>query len=98
MLQTSGGLVHIAAPAQSGLDAEITLVGYRQYAENQVPRGENSGATLRHRNSVTSIKSLGRWNGAALDLTEPVPPGDGLAVIIQAPDQGAILGGGWFGN
>jgi hypothetical protein len=97
-LERTDGRVRIKASAQGGLDADITLVGYLKYAENQVPRGENSGTTLRHRNSVTSIKSLGRWNGTTLDLTEELPPGDGVAVILQAPGQGAIVGGGWAGN
>lgn len=89
------GKITITSPAQTGIDAELLLVGYIKHTQNSIPAGENAGTEGIHRNSVIAIKPLGAWNGGALHLSEDAPQGDGIAVIAQRPGSGVILGAGW---
>lgn len=78
-----------AAPA-AGLD--VWLVRYDPN-EVKVPvhAGENSGRTLPHKNVVHDLVRLGHWRGQALDLPiAPAPTGLRTAILLQAPDGGAI--------
>ena len=86
----------ISLPETGNIHARILLVGYQKQSSNAVPRGENAGAQLVHRNSVTSIISLGDWHGAALKLSKELPAGDGVALLIQSSDTGEILGAAWL--
>lgn len=95
-LQKSGGKLVIHAAEQKGVSADVILLGYIRQSHNEVPRGENAGSTLHHRNSVISIEALSPWNGGALDAAVPLPKGDGVAVLLQQPGSGAILGAGWL--
>ena len=56
-----------------------------------VPRGENAGRTLGHRNVVKRLVRLGGWNGGAIKLA--LPPSEGLsrAVLVQTRGVGPIL-------
>lgn len=69
----------------------VLLVGFDRQRTTAVGRGENSGRTLIESNIVRSIREIGAWRGAALDLSEAVPAGEDAAVILQAAD-GSILG------
>lgn len=91
----TGGKVTITAAAQTGIEAELLLVGYIKHTQNSIPAGENAGTQGIHRNSVIAVKPLGAWQGGALNLSEDAPQGDGIAVIAQRPGSGAILGAGW---
>jgi hypothetical protein len=55
----------------------------------RVARGENAGRTLAHRNVVRRLATLGGADGAA-DWRLPLPPGQQLAVWMEAAD-GAVL-------
>jgi hypothetical protein len=79
-----------AAPARA---ADVWLVRYDPRIENvPVSRGENAGRTLPHKNVVRSLTRIGTWNGAAASF--PIPqdePGLDTAILLQAPNGGAIL-------
>lgn len=89
------GKLRILGAAKATIDSDLLLVGYLRHSKNKVERGENAGTVAEHRNSVVSIQSLGKWNGAAMDRTEDLPQGDGYAVLVQAGAYGPIIGGGW---
>jgi hypothetical protein len=62
--------------------------------EVSVPRGENAGRTLAHRNVVRRLVRLGEWNGAAERLALPASGGLARAVLVQRRGVGAILAAG----
>ena len=73
---------------------DIWEVRFISHAITPVGAGENGGRTLESVNNVTSIKQLGdmvRKDGS-FTLTPPQAPDDGLAVIVQEPGPGRILG------
>ena len=71
--------------------AKVLLVGFDPVHQTQIGRGENSGRTLLESNIVRSLKPIGAWSGASLDLHAQTPPGQSFAVLLQA-DNGRILG------
>jgi len=89
-VQIDVGVLDRAAPS------DVVLVAYRRSAVTAIGRGENSGRTLTEFNIVRAIRTLGSWDGrrqqyrAALDSL----PGDAtdVAVLVQPPGQGAIIG------
>ena len=95
-LKITDGKLNVTLPVTSNVNANLLIVGYQKYASNAVPRGENSGTILTHRNSVTNIIPLGQWHGDALNMTKDRPSGDGVAVLIQSSDKGEIIGAGWL--
>lgn len=56
-----------------------------------IRRGENGGRTLEEANVVRSVRSIGAWEGSALHLSEKLPEGEDVAVLVEAPD-GRIVG------
>lgn len=73
--------------------ATVWLVDYDPRAQAvAIGAGENSGRTLVHRNVVTGLVPLGRWQGAALTLALP-PARAGLrrAVLVQQDRAGPIV-------
>jgi hypothetical protein len=78
------------APAHA---ADVWLVRYDPRIENvPVQRGENEGRTLPHKNVVRSLTRIGAWNGSAQNIAVPqAEPGLATAVLLQAPNGGAIL-------
>lgn len=89
-LKRSGDGVSVAVGAGSG-NARILLVGFDHQRVTPIGRGENRGRTLTESNIVRSVRDLGAWSGAALDLSQKTPEGEDAAVILQAED-GRILG------
>ncbi len=71
---------------------EVLLVRFIRRQTTAVAAGENSGRVLDDANAVKGLATLGTWDGSAVDFPiEPPASGDGLAVLVQAPD-GRILG------
>jgi hypothetical protein len=71
---------------------EIVLVRFLQRRTTDVGAGENSGRIARDFNGVQSLTTLGAWDGSRLSVAiEPPAAGEGLAVLVQAPD-GHMLG------
>jgi hypothetical protein len=71
---------------------EIVLVRFVQRRTTPVGAGENTGRIANDFNGVQSLTPLGAWDGSSLRFPiEPPAAGEGLAVIVQAPD-GHMLG------
>jgi hypothetical protein len=85
-----------AAPGLQGLPATVWLVVFDRQQVTPVAKGENAGATLTDHNIVRELRAIGRWSGAAdeltLDIDEATMTGKGCAVIVQGDDAGPILG------
>ncbi|MCX8508278.1 MAG: DUF1223 domain-containing protein [Rhodobacteraceae bacterium] len=95
MLSRKGKQVRVQAttskPFPNG--ASIELVHYIPSASVDIERGENSGRRILYANVVTSWTSVGQWDGSApLDMAVNAPGGLPVAVVIQEPGPGAILG------
>jgi len=79
------------------VEAEIVLLRYHRKEQQVIGRGENGGRTLDYHNIVHERRVLGRWRGeaASFDIPKPEDPSSsGLAVLVQARNQGPILGAG----
>ncbi|HTQ34080.1 MAG TPA: DUF1223 domain-containing protein [Stellaceae bacterium] len=77
-----------AAPRGAG----VLVARYVLTHTTQVRGGENAGRSATDTNAVTSLTMIGDWNGQA--ATFPIQPpaeGEGLAILVQAPD-GRFLG------
>ena len=71
---------------------EIVLVRFAQRRTTHVGAGENTGRIANDFNGVETLTTLGAWDGSALSFPiEPPATGEGLAVLVQAPD-GHMLG------
>ncbi len=71
---------------------EIVLVRFAQRRTTHVGAGENTGRIANDFNGVETLTTLGAWDGSAQRLEiEPPAAGEGLAVLVQAPD-GHMLG------
>ena len=71
---------------------EVTLVRFVRHRTTEIAAGENGGRTAEDVNGVETLASLGTWDGTRQNFAiEPAAPGDGLAVLLQAPD-GRMLG------
>jgi hypothetical protein len=91
-LAVSGGHVVIGSQASPPAGLDIWLMRYDpRQVEVPVRTGENAGRTLAHKNVVHDLVRLGVWKGEALDLPiARAPAGQRTAVLLQAPDGGAI--------
>lgn len=70
--------------------AEFFVVTFRDAAETAVKGGENQGRMLNSAHLVTGFEPI------AAGIRFPFPaPGEGCAVIVQAENQGPILGGAY---
>ena len=81
--------VTIGAGAGRG---SVLVVHFTQKRTTRVAGGENVRRTLQDANGVEALASLGSWNGSTLSFAiEPPAAGEGIAVLVQAPD-GRMLG------
>jgi len=77
-----------AAPA----GAQVLLARYALSRTTAVTGGENAAHTASDSDGVETLATLGAWDGAPRSFPiEPPAVGEGLAVLVQAPD-GTILG------
>ncbi|TAN58596.1 MAG: DUF1223 domain-containing protein [Magnetospirillum sp.] len=80
----------------AGVPAEITVVAYSGETETRVARGENAGRTLKDYSIVRAVYPLGNWDGSAktvrLDLSALPDSASTVAVLVQGPGQGRMLG------
>ena len=94
------GSVRIAlAAAKLESPADITLFIYDRRHTTPIARGENNGRRIENFNVVRHFETIDRWNGAAHTWTVPAgrfQPEQGIAVLVQAPDQGPVIGAGKF--
>lgn len=92
-----GGGVTISAQARSVLDyaADVQIVRYLEEATVEIMAGENAGREITYRNIVTDWIVLDAWDGAApfsYTVSEALPEGTGMAVLVQEQGLGPILG------
>ncbi len=89
-LQVSG----IAPSPREPFDAYV--VGYLPRAVTPIKRGENAGRTLTEVNVVRTIRKIGSSRDAKPEWRLPLDslPKDAerLAILLQSPSSGAILG------
>ncbi|MBS0539812.1 MAG: DUF1223 domain-containing protein [Proteobacteria bacterium] len=87
--------IKLAPFAFEGDPAEIILAVYDPRHATPVPRGENTGRTLDNFNVVRRLETVAKWKGTAASWTVPADrfkAGQGIAVLVQHADQGAMLG------
>jgi hypothetical protein len=71
---------------------EVVLVRFLRHRTTEVAAGENAGRALSDTNGVESLTTLGAWDGSKREFPiEPPAAGEGLAILVQAPD-GHMLG------
>ena len=98
------GTADIRVPAgtsPSESRGELWIGFYDSAVKTEVRAGENRGETIVNANIVRTYKRIGYWAGGALkkhvDLKALGAKGrDGCVVILQAPNNGAIIGAASF--
>lgn len=81
----------VAIDAGAG-KGEVLLVRFAQRRTTQIGAGENGGRVATDFNGVEVLSTLGNWDGSPRQFAiAPPAPGEGLAVLVQAPD-GHMLG------
>jgi hypothetical protein len=91
-----GGWLVSLPDAQIDQPATVWLAVFDRRHSTPVRSGENAGKTLTDYNIVREFRSIGRWDGANLDLPFDLGATDlaerGFAVIVQAGGSGQVLG------
>lgn len=95
--ERADGGVTITVQARDVLEfaTDVQLVRFLDEATVEILSGENAGRDITYRNIVTDWSVLGAWNGAqsfTYTVTEDLPEGSGLAVVVQEQGLGPILG------
>ena len=75
--------------------ATVLLARYDLLHVTEIEAGENKGKTLANHHVVREFRELAHWKGKPLEIALAdvrLGPNQGCAVIVQAHDQGAILG------
>ena len=72
--------------------AEIWEARFVRHATTRVGGGENGGRSLDTVDNVTSFKKIGAFAAGTSSLPALQGPDDGIAVIVQQPGPGKILG------
>jgi len=92
----SGGGFTIALESRTaGTAGSVLLARYDLRHVTAIEAGENKGKTLANHHVVREFRAVGRWDGKPVEIPlhgVRLGPNQGCAVIVQAPDQGAILG------
>lgn len=92
----AGNALKVAvAQSDAALAKPASVLAFRFVRQTSTPvkAGENRGETLATVNSVTSIASLGSWQGKAADyeIAAPKNASEGIAVVVQNTQTGQIL-------
>jgi hypothetical protein len=74
------------------VSADVWELRYVRRAVTQIHNGENGGRTLETYNNVTELRRLGAFTPGILNLPPLKSPEDGVAVLVQAPRAGKVLG------
>ena len=80
----------------SAKSADLWEIDYVQHSATQIRGGENGGRRLDTYNDATQIRRLGVFAVGAVQLPALKPPANGLAVLVQTPGLGPILGAGAY--
>lgn len=87
--------IRLAAAKLAAGPADVTVFAYDRQHSTPVGSGENEGRRLDNFNVVRRFEVVSRWDGGEAHWTVPADrfePGQGLAVIVQQADHGAVLG------
>ncbi|MDI1284481.1 MAG: DUF1223 domain-containing protein [Reyranella sp.] len=87
--------IKLAAFALQGGPADVTLAIYDRRNSTPVASGENQGRTLENFNIVRHLEVISRWDGSAASWTiaaDRIQPTQGVAVLVQRADHGAMIG------
>jgi hypothetical protein len=76
--------------------ADLWEIDYVQHSATQIRGGENGGRRLDTYNDAIQIRRLGVFAPGTVQLPALKPPANGLAVLVQAPGLGSILGAGAY--
>jgi hypothetical protein len=91
-VRIEGGEAVVGAGVAPSRGADVWLALYDPHTvEVAVPRGENAGHTLPHKNIVHRFVLIGHWNGAAARFALPAGEGFARAVIVQSGGAGPII-------
>jgi hypothetical protein len=71
---------------------DVFEVRYVHRSVIRIPAGENRGRDLETFNNVTQLRRIGSLSDKTLELAPLSGPNDGIAVLVQAPQAGRILG------
>jgi len=101
-LTIHGDTISVDLTAQSSADTakaqpnDVLLITYQRTAVSPIKRGENAGRTIKEFNIVRALRPLGHWDGTKQYYQLPlkqIPEGStDVAVLIQQPGQGSIIG------
>jgi hypothetical protein len=96
-LSVARGELVIALPQHSMAESvDVNVIAYLPEATTQVGSGENARRTLREFNIVRAFRRAGSWNGESrqlhVALSSLPPEASRVAVLLQRPKQGSILG------
>jgi hypothetical protein len=78
--------------AGSAARAEVWEFRYIRHSVTRIGAGENGGRNLDTFNDVTRIQRLGAFAPGTLELEPLTGKADGIAVLVQAPGTGRVLG------
>ncbi|MBV8804133.1 MAG: DUF1223 domain-containing protein [Sinobacteraceae bacterium] len=81
--------LQLAGPAVA---ADVWEVRYVRRSVTKIRAGENGGRELETFNDVVQLHRLGAFQPGVLKLEPLRQPADGLAVLVQKPSGGPILG------
>nr|WP_316656785.1 DUF1223 domain-containing protein [uncultured Gellertiella sp.] len=88
--------IRIAVGSGSG-KANVVIAYFTREKQVEIAKGENSGQSVTYRNIVSSVETIGMWDGKELDLM--LPPDvlgkagrDGGAILVQGEGKGGGLG------
>ncbi len=76
----------------TGKTCRVHIVGFADEATSEVSAGENAGRTLHHANIVETWRTVGTWDGSPTVIVVPASSSSNHAILVQMPDQGAIVG------
>ena len=74
------------------IKADVWELRYIRHSTTRVHGGENGGHTLDTYNNVTHIRRLDSFKPGTLTLPPLKSPEDGLAIVVQSPGPGKVLG------
>jgi hypothetical protein len=74
------------------IKADVWEFRYIRHSSTRVRGGENGGHTLDTYNDVTHIRRLGAFKPGTLTLPPLKRPDDGVAIVVQSPGPGKVLG------
>ena len=88
--------IHISVGPGKGR-AHVAVAYFTRMVRVDITKGENAGKTLSYRNVVSSLETIGMWDGKPLDLM--LPPDvlgkegrEGAAILVQGEGASGVLG------